>query len=234
MRCLACHTTFFEQPNWRKLLQLEPPSKLCRLCESQLVLISGKRCRSCSRSLDALTPAFKKENQCLDCWRWEKRNETARLLERNLSLYEYNAFLKEWFATFKFRGDAVVASFFAETLARLYQREFRGYLPVALPLSQERLVARGFNQSSLLMQGWAEDHAILQRIAGEKQSKKNRKQRIRQIGHNAFLLKKGANVTDQNILLVDDVYTTGTTLRQAARVLLEHGANKVASITVAR
>ncbi|WP_332695421.1 ComF family protein [Halalkalibacter lacteus] len=234
MRCLACHDTFFEQPVWRKLLMLESPTKLCRLCELKLVPISGKRCVACSRSLDSLTQAFKNGDQCLDCLRWAERKDIGHLLERNVSLYEYNAFLKELFATFKFRGDVVIASFFAEKMARLYQKDFRGYLPVALPLSQERLVARGFNQSSLLMQGWAEDQDILIRTTGEKQSKKNRKQRMRQLHQNPFSLREEAKIEQKNIVLVDDIYTTGTSVRLAAIVLKENGANKIASLTVAR
>ncbi|MFC0469952.1 ComF family protein [Halalkalibacter kiskunsagensis] len=234
MRCLACHTTFYEQPIWRKLLMLESTTKLCPPCESKLTPIHGNRCSSCSRSLDSLTPAFKKGNQCSDCLRWARRSDIVHVLERNVSLYEYNAFLKEWFATFKFRGDAVIAFFFAEKLAEVYEREFCGYLPVALPLSQERLIARGFNQSRLLMQGWADDPAILFRTSGEKQSKKNRKQRIKQLHQNPFSIRKDADVSQKNIVLIDDIYTTGTSVRLAASVLKENGAKKVASLTVAR
>ncbi len=62
-------------------------------------------------------------------------------------------FLKEWLTTYKFRGDALIASFFSEKLATLYQNEFNGYRPVEIPLVRERLVSRGFNQSSAA-DGW--------------------------------------------------------------------------------
>ncbi|MCL7746744.1 ComF family protein [Halalkalibacter alkaliphilus] len=230
-RCLACHGTYYDQPGWRRLLMIEQPSQICQTCESKLVLISGCRCIKCSRSMDQLSQTYRKGEQCLDCWRWGQQGET---IWKNLSIYEYNAFLKEWLATFKFRGDAIIASFFTNKLANIYEKHFQGYVPVPIPLSKERLCARGFNQSSLLMKGWADAVEMLVRTEGEKQSKKNRKQRIRQFKQNPFLLKDGIQFNGENILLIDDIYTTGTTVRQAARVLKEKGAAKVASLTVAR
>lgn len=215
---------------------LEPPSQLCGDCESQLVLISGKRCSGCSRSLDFLQKQHIIGDCCKDCWSWRQRSNTYNLLERNVSLYQYNRFLKEWLATYKFRGDAIIASFFSVQLAALYRKEFSGYTPIEIPLSQERLVSRGFNQSALLMQDWAEETALLCRVAGEKQSKRNRKERIAQVESNPFSvnLEKSRQLAGRKVVLVDDIYTTGTTVRQAARVLKEHGAEQVASMTVAR
>jgi competence protein ComFC len=210
---------------------IEQPSQICQTCESKLVLISGRRCIKCSRSLDQLSQTYRKGEQCLDCWRWDQQGE---ILEKNLSIYEYNAFLKEWLATFKFRGDAIIASFFTNKLANMYEKHFQGYVPVPMPLSNERLLARGFNQSSLLIEGWADAIDSLVRTEGEKQSKKNRKQRIRQFKQNPFSFKSENDVKGKNMVLIDDIYTTGTTVRQAARVLQEHGATKVASLTIAR
>ena len=45
---------------------------------------------------------------------------------------------------------------------------------------------------------------------------------------------KAEKVTGKEIMLIDDVYTTGTTVRNAARLLYEHGATRVSSLTLAR
>ncbi|MDT8858793.1 ComF family protein [Alkalihalobacillus sp. MEB130] len=231
-RCLACHQMYFDQPGWLRIFMLGKSSNICQMCESKLISISGKRCVTCSRSLDGLRSYYVKGEQCLDCWRWEQSG--VRGFEKNVSIYEYNSFLKEWLSTYKFRGDAIVATFFAEKLEMLYHTHFSGYVPVALPLSSKRLQARGFNQSKLLMQNWAEGADILHRREGEKQSKKNRKQRVSQITHSPFSLKVGATVRNQNFVLIDDIYTTGTTVRQAASILTRNGARNVSSLTVAR
>ncbi|MFC0559280.1 ComF family protein [Halalkalibacter alkalisediminis] len=235
-RCLACHERFFDAVGWRKLLLIEPEDLLCSLCESELSRIEGRTCKTCSRPLEKINNAHRKEDQCLDCWRWEEREDTATLLERNVSLYEYNPFLKEWLATYKYKGDAVIATYFSPMLHKVYQKQFQRYTPIAMPLSRERLQTRGFNQSALLLLPWAEDQPVLDRTSGEKQSKKSRKQRIDQFHHNPFTLQPNAKskVENRNILLIDDVYTTGTTIRQAAKLLKEHGAKNVASLTIAR
>ncbi|WP_227937245.1 ComF family protein [Alkalihalobacillus deserti] len=235
-RCLACHERFFESVGWRKLLLMEPEALLCSLCESKLSRISGQTCKICFRSLEKVAKEHFKEDQCLDCWRWQDREDTATLLERNVSLYEYNSFLKDWLATYKYRGDAVIATYFSPLLHKVYEKQFQRYITVSMPLSPERLQTRGFNQSALLMSPWAIDKRYLIRTTGEKQSKKSRKQRINQFTHNPFTLHPPSKnlIENQSIVLIDDVYTTGTTVRQAAKILLEHGAKKVASLTIAR
>ncbi|MBP3341115.1 MAG: ComF family protein, partial [Peptococcaceae bacterium] len=51
--------------------------------------------------------------------------------------------------------------------------------------------------------------------------------------HNAFDLHKGVTVQGKKIILIDDVFTTGTTLLSCARVLHQHGAKEIASCTLA-
>ena len=56
----------------------------------------------------------------------------------------------------------------------------------------------------------------------------------RQNLRNAFQLRKGSDVVGKRLLLIDDVLTTGSTLDECARVLLEQGAVSVRALTVAR
>lgn len=230
MRCLFCHEPFIEKPSWQRLFMLEAPSVICERCEEKLEPLSGVRCVRCSRPLTATN-----SEKCVDCIRWDERLK-GDVLERNVSLYRYNAALKEWLATFKYRGDAEIATFFAEKLFAQYIRHFRSYFPVEIPLSRERLSARGFNQSVLLMKGWAEETNVLLRRDGKKQSKRTRSERLAQFSENPFHIneEKAATIRGKNIVLIDDIYTTGTTVRQAALVLKRHGATHVASLTIAR
>ncbi len=235
-RCLVCHERFIEQPTWRKLFMFEAPSLLCERCEGELVELTGTRCVRCSRSLELLGEGQRSGAQCYDCMRWQQHPLTRDILERNFSLYSYNAFLKKWMATYKYRGDTEAARFFSQKLKNVYKREFRGYIPVEIPLSKERLFSRGFNQSALLMQGWAEETNVLFREQGEKQSKRKRSERIAQIKKMPFSIReeKKSFISEKAVVLIDDIYTTGTTVRQAALVLKQNGAQKIASLTVAR
>lgn len=60
-----------------------------------------------------------------------------------------------------------------------------------------------------------------------------RKERIENL-RDAFMLRKSASVDGMNLLLIDDVYTTGSTVMECTRILKEGGANKVNVLTLAR
>ncbi|WP_367379308.1 ComF family protein [Rossellomorea aquimaris] len=105
-------------------------------------------------------------------------------------------------------------------------------LVTPIPLSNERLYERGFNQSTaLLEEAEVRPSCLLTRIHSEKQSKKTRRERLQQ--EQVFQLGVG-DVKGKRVLLFDDIYTTGTTLRQAAKLLKEAGAREVSSLTLAR
>src|SRR5690606_12881635 len=97
-------------------------------------------------------------------------------------------------------------------------------------LSKERLMERGFKQAKMLADFLPiEMVEPLSRVHGEKQSKKTRQERM--IAENPFFIKETIN---KKVILVDDIYTTGTTLRHAATLLKEHGCPEVYSLTLIR
>ena len=103
---------------------------------------------------------------------------------------------------------------------------------VPIPLSPERLQERGFNQAeALIVEAGLQSANLLKRTHSEKQSKKSRSDRIHV--PQVFSLEP-TTLEGKRILLVDDIYTTGSTLRHAAKILVENGAASVSSITIAR
>jgi competence protein ComFC len=135
-------------------------------------------------------------------------------------------------ATFKYRGDYVLAIIFTEKIKE-FLRKIQPDLIVPIPLSKERLYERGFNQAEALLNESGLTQTIpLTRIHSEKQSKKSRSERI----HipQVFEVDRQIEILGKNILLIDDIYTTGSTLRHAAKLLKESGAERVQSLTLAR
>ncbi|CAM3979992.1 ComF family protein [Mesobacillus zeae] len=229
-RCLICHGEIEAEISWRSIfLNRTKEEAVCRKCESMLLPIEGEKCTVCGRELDL---SFCEGSLCLDCIRWEKDESWRGCLEKNISLYHYNDFMKEVIARFKFRGDYCLASVFAGKL-RSVLKGIPGDYIVPIPLSAERLYERGFNQSEALIVGAGlKPVPLLARIHSEKQSKKTRRDRIHL--PQVFRLESQEKLTGKNIVLVDDIYTTGSTLRHAARILKEAGADKVSSLTIAR
>ncbi|MBT2687172.1 ComF family protein [Bacillus sp. ISL-47] len=201
-------------------------------CTEKLSFIQGETCEKCSRPFSQLEPQFRTGNLCRDCLKWNEDPEWGHCLESNHSLFLYDDFLKEVIAQYKFRGDYILAKAFSPFIkAKLQTLAFDLLVPI--PLSPERLYERGFNQSAALFQeaGFASTE-VLQRTHSEKQSKKSRKERIHL--QQVFQLIPNTDIRDKKILLMDDIYTTGSTLYHAAKVLKVTGAASVSSVTIAR
>jgi ComF family protein len=120
---------------------------------------------------------------------------------------------------------------------RLRDRRFDVIVPVPLHPARER--ERGFNQASLLAELLSKQTSIrcrplLQRIRyTTTQTALDRSERMENL-HNAFRLRKKADVRGLRVLLIDDVLTTGSTLSECARVLKRAGAISVHAATAAR
>jgi competence protein ComFC len=228
--CLYCDNPFKEAVTWKGLFYREP-QYLCTVCQKGLQVLTGQKCSHCSRSLEKLPEELKKGDTCLDCFRWEKDPKWQGILPQNTSLFEYNDFLKEYLARYKYRGDhRLVKAFGVQLAASLKKFQYDQIIPI--PLSEERHYERGFNQSAaLLEEAKAAPSQLLSRLHSEKQSKKSRRERLQQ--KQVFTLTE-KDLSGQTILLFDDIYTTGTTLRQAAKLLKEAGAIQVSALTLAR
>jgi ComF family protein len=110
---------------------------------------------------------------------------------------------------------------------------------IPVPLHYRRKNWRGFNQSELLGESFAQkynfryDNKNLIRIKNNKpQAKLSDKKRKNNI-KNCFAWK-GEDLKDKNIILIDDVATSGSTLNECAKLLKYHGARKIWCLTVAK
>lgn len=235
--CLYCHAPIEEHANWQMFFGWSSRPLLCEACGEKLVPITGEICRICGRPYAKNEQHFAQKNFCQDCARWENDPEWKNVLTKNRSLYVYNSFLKQLIARFKYRGDAELAKIFAAPLQNLAKQYPKNALIVPIPISQKRLYERGFNQAEILASFLGGAVNALQHIGSEdKQSKKSRKQRLDIFKKSSFVLCKNVNkqIENHDIIIVDDIYTTGATVRKAAKILIENGATSVASITIAR
>lgn len=157
--------------------------------------------------------------------------------------------VRETIHALKYGRRRELASVFGECLADViaeecaYEALFGGVvLIVPIPLSRERLFERGFNQSELiaekmiaqLPEGSAALSDILVRTENtEHQTRMGSRAERFANAHGCFVLDSGANVRGAHIILLDDVITTGATMQEARRVLLDAGARRVSCLAVA-
>lgn len=144
--------------------------------------------------------------------------------------------MKDILSTFKFRGDSALASVFEKDFQISCKANFKTIkldAAMPIPLSTERLYERGFNQAKLLADFLPLPQLdALERTHHEKQSKKSRHERLS--SSNVFSITDRSIIEGKNILLIDDIYTTGTTLRHAAKRLKDSGAASIYSFTLIR
>jgi competence protein ComFC len=154
----------------------------------------------------------------------------------------YDGSLKELVHRFKYKGKTVLAGIFSKLMID-YIRENLEIADVDLatvvPLHKERLKMREFNQSLLLASPISKEFSITLANTLEKKHKTRyqnellKSERLKNLD-GAFSIRPGADIKDKNILLIDDIMTTGSTLGECAKTLLNGGAKNVKCFTLAR
>lgn len=156
-----------------------------------------------------------------------------------------NDVLKALIHALKFRGVQAAAEPLADALAacaaRLPEACARGATVVPVPLSRERLRARGFNQSERIAAivarrlGLTLDTRALVRIRDTKpQSETRNVAERRENVRGCFAVADPRAVRGEHIILIDDVTTSGTTFLEAARALTDAGAGRIVALAVAQ
>lgn len=168
---------------------------------------------------------MKETGICTDCAAWDKS-----IFHSNHSFYHYNDVMQDLIARFKYRGDYVLADLFAQDIRRA-AREMKCDLVCPVPLSVSRLAERRFNQSEALIEpAGLQKTLLLARRESNKQSKKSRAERV--TARQTFY--PVGDASGKSVLVIDDIYTTGATMRLVSRALEQAGAVSVKSITIAR
>jgi ComF family protein len=215
--------------------------------------LKGSYCAVCGEALHI--PAYmnggeadRGETRCILCQR------TDPPFERAVAYGSYDGGLRDLIHLLKFQqvrpAAAVLGRMLAETIANLEQAMpartglSRKIAVVPVPLHTRKQAQRGFNQAEMIAR------SALQQLARPERFKLSTGVLVRgretgsQIGltrhqrrenlRGAFAVNDPTQILNRDILLIDDVYTTGTTASECARVLRRAGAARVWVATVAR
>ena len=207
---------------------------LCNGCEAKILRIVPPFCETCSEPFEgSINTAF----SCANCAHRTIHFEAA------VAAYRGRGIVREVIHEFKYRGQIHLRYLVARWLRaalddeRLRDQQFDIIVPV--PLHPARQRERGFNQAGLLADLLSAQSSIscsrlLKRVRyTTTQTALDRSERMENL-HNAFRLRKNADVRGLRVLLIDDVLTTGSTLSECARVLKRAGAKSVHAATAAR
>jgi len=225
------------------------PSR-CKVCRAWLESPGSKAV--CGACLSALTPAADPFCPCCGAF-FDGAGEPhycGSCLDapppflRHRSFGRYRGALRDVILLYKFRGYAVLGRVLAEKSFSALDRDeglwWGEPILVPVPLHPKREKERGFNQSALLARELArrsglgiEGKVLVRTRNAPPQSTLEAAARARNV-RGVFAVKRPERVRGRAVILVDDVYTTGATLKECAGTLLRAGAAEVRGITLAR
>lgn len=202
--------------------------KICPGCTAKRKILTSPYCMKCGKKVQ------EQRELCEDC-----RNK-KHLFFRGRALYEYESMAGSIYR-FKYGGRQEYAEFYGEEMANVLGDFVRGIKPDALipiPLHKSRQRKRGYNQAALLARTLGhrlnvpvmEDYLL--RVKNTTPLKLlNPKERQNNLKR-AFNIVQN-DVKLKTVIVVDDIYTTGSTVDEAAETLLACGAEKVYFVALA-
>jgi len=207
---------------------------LCDGCKAKIVRIVPPFCQTCSEPFEgSISSVF----SCANC------AHRAIYFEAAVAAYRGRGIVRDVIHQFKYNRQIHLRHLIARWLtAALDDERLRGQrfdVIVPVPLHSARQRERGFNQAGVLAELLSAQSSIpcrpwLKRIRyTTTQTALDRSERMENL-HNAFRLRKNADVRGLRVLLIDDVLTTGSTLSECARVLKRAGAASIHAATAAR
>ena len=203
--------------------------EICSGCRKKVKYIREPRCMKCSKQL-----ADGEREYCRDC---EKRRH---LFVQGRALYEYGSVAGALYK-FKYKGKREYGEIFGEELAFFLGDYIRRLGPDALipvPMYSGKRRARGFNQAQILADSLGRhlnlpvEANLVKRVRNTRALKAlNPKERLNNL-KNAFILE-GNGVKLNTIIIVDDIYTTGSTIDAVTKVFLDAGVKNIYFVTLA-
>lgn len=205
--------------------------KYCLIC---LDKVNYYICPKCINNLN-----FKINFYCLECGKRVNKkcniSNHSKLIKALISFGEYeNQKLKELVIYGKENAYEIFNDLGFYISKELKKFNFKDYVLVPIPLTRRKLLQRGFNQTEILAKKISEETGLkiskcLIKIKETKdQASLSYEERLKNL-NNAF--KVIGNVPEK-IILIDDVKTTGTTLKESAKVLKEAGAKEIYALTI--
>lgn len=201
---------------------------ICPECVHVLHRVEEPVCMHCGKPLDR-----EEREYCADCSRREKSN-----YEKGVALWVYDQWARSSIARFKYGNRQEYAVYYARELVRAYGEVIATWdadVLIPVPVHKKRLRQRGYNQAEVLAKELGRKLGIpvvdylVRTVKTKAQKELDHKSRQRNLQH-AFALAKPYKVLYQFpkcVIIVDDIYTTGSTIEACAGALKAWGIERV-------
>ena len=196
---------------------------ICPACLKQLSFVSSPACMKCGKEIGS-----RDQEYCTDCIRRKKS------FERGFALLNYDSRAAVSMAAVKYHNKREYLDFYARAAALRFEKQFRQagiQVIVPVPVHASRLKTRGFNQAAVLAERLSTEleipwEELLIRVKKtDPQKSLGSAERLKNL-RGAFEAEQEAGKWER-VLLVDDIYTTGSTAEICSRALLKTGVKQV-------
>ncbi len=216
-RCPVCHGV------------IQGKSLVCPSCKKKLHYIKEPKCKKCGKELDK-----QEQEYCIDCQRF------SHSFDKGEAVFVYDPVMKRSISMFKYHNRREYARFYAREM----ESHCRGFIErcapdviMPVPVHPIKRRQRGFNQAELVAKELGKmlqipvvtDYLVrIEKTTPQKElTRQQRKANLRK----AFAVRK-KGVSYKRVLLIDDIYTTGSTLDALSELLKENHSKNVFFLTI--
>lgn len=213
---------------WDEIERIVFP-QCCFICGK---LVSEIWCEECKKKL-----------QDKAIFKIERKEKGEYYFERHLYLFWYQNEIRKLLLDYKFNDKSYLYQIFSEIMIKNEKicGIFKKYdIMMPVPIHNKRKKQRGYNQSALIAKEIAkqieelEYQEVVEKVKDTLPQSSLKKEQRRVNIQNVYKIKKKAKIEQKKVILLDDIYTTGSTVNAIAKVLKENGVKEILVLTIAK
>lgn len=203
---------------------------ICAACYNNLLIINqNSTCNKCGR--------YSLTEICLFC------KVNPPLFTQAKAFCNYEDISSKIIKNFKYYNNTLCKKFIASQMRNIHEKTLIHYpidIITTVPMNSFKEYLKGYNHTTQITKEIFKDYNIspttdilIKKFTLKRQATSAKKERLQNI-QNTFTINKKYNIKGKNILLIDDIFTTGATANECTKVLLENGGNNVYILTFAK
>lgn len=223
VRCVACGAAM-NMKSYRGILSGHTYDGLCADCRAAVRYVDEPVCFKCGRHIENADREY-----CSDC------AKAHHMYDRGAAVFHYDDMIKQSIYRFKYKGCRIYSRFYGDEMAKRCNTLIAQWKPEAIipvPIHRAKMRKRGYNQAELIAERLSEltgipmDKYLLERVINTRPQKELEGALRKKNVESAFKVN-GNVVKYKKVILVDDIYTTGSTIDACAGALKQKGIQEV-------
>ena len=173
----------------------------------------------------------------------ENYKDTSSYFDEHIYLFQYTGEIRDTILKYKFNEKSYIYRTFLEFIKNNEEMcsQIKKYdIIIPVPVSKKRFKQRGYNQSALIAKNLAKTlnidykENVLIKIKDNKPQSEMGQDKRKSNVKDVYKIKNKEKIYQKKVLILDDIFTTGNTVNECAKVLIENSANNVGILTIAK